>query len=103
MTSKRRAFTEEFKKEATVLARTSTKTLREISTELGVGYSTLTKWKVEYDKFSTRKPRVATALNEIETEVFRLKRDNDRLRKENDILKKATAFFAKDHLSGLNL
>lgn len=45
---KRRQFTEEFKIEAVRLVETSGLTLRQISEDLGVGLSTLTRWKQIY-------------------------------------------------------
>ena len=90
-------YSEEFRIEAVRLAEASPKKLKEIAKELGIGFSTLMKWKARYSTSSApRKP--ARDEPKINSEVEALKKENERLRKENEILKKATAFFAKDHL-----
>lgn len=100
MLKKRRGFTEEFKQNAVKHAQGSSKTIKQIAKELGIGFSTLTRWKTEYtaqpDK--QRKPRSREILSDTESENIRLKKDLERLKKENEILKKATAFFARDLL-----
>ena len=99
MSSKKRVFSEDFKKQAVELAEVSDKSLAKVAKELGVGFSTLTRWKKQYGgNNGNRKARAASQRNETDVEVIRLKRELERLKKENEILKKATAFFAKDHL-----
>jgi len=44
----RRSFTDEFKREAVLLCETSGRSIREIAEDLGVGLSTLTRWKAQH-------------------------------------------------------
>ena len=89
---KRREFTEEFKREAVRLFETSGLTLKQVSQDLGIGLSTLTRWKRIY-----RSNEVSLEPDaDLSKELARLRKENDLLRKERDLLKKATAFFAKE-------
>lgn len=85
-------YTDEFKREALRILKTSGRSMGEVAEDLGIGKSTLGGWK--------RKFRDADLLagphDDLETEVLRLKKENELLRQERDILKKATAFFAKE-------
>lgn len=44
----RRTFTEEFKQEAVRLTETSGRTIAQVAEDLGLGLSTLTRWKRQY-------------------------------------------------------
>ena len=44
----RRTFTEEFKREAVRLTETSGRTIAQVADDLGLGLSTLTRWKRRY-------------------------------------------------------
>jgi len=89
---KRREFTEEFRREAVRLVETSGLTLKQVAEDLGIGLSTLTRWKQIY-RDSKLPPEPNTDLSK---ELTRLRKENDLLRAERDLLKKATAFFAKE-------
>jgi transposase len=89
---KRRQFTEEFKLEAVRLVEAGGLSLRQASEDLGIGLSTLTRWKQVYrDQELLFEPH-----DDVNRELVRLRKENDLLRAERDLLKKATAFFAKD-------
>ena len=45
---KRPTFTDEFKREAVRLTLTSERTIRQVADDLGIGFSTLTKWKRKF-------------------------------------------------------
>ena len=47
-TKERRTFTEEFKREAVRLVETSGMTIKQVSEDLGIGLSTLTRWLRKY-------------------------------------------------------
>ena len=85
-------FTAEFKAEAVRILRTSGLTLGEVSDDLGVGKSTLSKW----NRLAKDAELMAGPHDDLETELLRLKKENRLLREERDILKKATAFFARE-------
>ncbi|MBO6917685.1 MAG: transposase [Rhizobiaceae bacterium] len=84
-------FTDEFKAEAVRIALTSGLTRRQVANDLGVGFSTLSKW-VQQDRNRPDKPAVQS---DLEQELAELRRENRLLREERDILKKATQFFAE--------
>ena len=88
-----RRYSEEFRVEAVRLARESGRSLKDISSELGISTTCLRNWLSSTpDEKQSTKGRVLS----LEEEVRQLKRDNERLREEREILKKATAFFARD-------
>jgi len=88
----RRLFTDEFKREAVRLTQTSGRTVAEVAADLGIGLSTLTRWKRRYREAEL----LAGPHDDAEKELARLRRENELLRQERDLLKKATAFFAKE-------
>lgn len=88
----RRTFTEEFKQEAVRLTETSGRTIAQVADDLGIGLSTLTRWKRRYREADLLSgPHEDTA-----KELARLRKENELLRQERDLLKKATAFFARE-------
>lgn len=88
----KRLFTAEFKREAVRLTETSGRTISQVAEDLGIGLSSLTRWKRQY--------RTADLLSgpheDVQKELARLRRENEILRAERDLLKKATAFFVKE-------
>jgi transposase len=89
---RRRNWTEEFKREAVRLLKTSGRTVGEVAADLGVGRSTLTHWRRRLGEAEL----LAGPHPEAEKELARLRRENEILRQERDLLKKAAAFFAKE-------
>lgn len=88
----RRKFTDEFKREAVGLIASSGRSIRQVAEDLGLGLSTLTRWKREQRSFE-----VATMPNpDLTKELARLRKENELLKQERDLLKKAAAFFAKE-------
>ena len=88
----RRVFTEEFKREAVRLIDTSARTIRQIAEDLGVGLSTLARWKRVYRETEL----LAGPHEDTAKELARLRKDNEILRQEREILKRAATFFAKE-------
>ena len=85
-------FTDEFKREAVRLTEASVRTVREIVDDLGIGKSTLARWKHKHREADS----MAGPHDDVEKELALLRRENELLRQERDLLKKATAFFAKE-------
>lgn len=89
-------YTKEFKLRAIELLEQSSKPIRQIAKELGVGENNLYNWRKQFhlkqDKAFPNQPQ----LDEKELELRRLKSRIAELEEERDILKKATAFFAKE-------
>ena len=72
----RRVFTEDFKKEAVRLTETSRRTISQVAQDLGLGLSTLTRWKRQYREADLLAGPHEDAARELA-----------RLRKENEILR----------------
>ncbi len=89
---KQRVFDEAFKREAVRILATGGRTVRQVADDLGVGFSTLNKWKSRLEEAELK----AGPHDDVMKELARLRRENELLRAERDLLKKATAFFAKE-------
>jgi transposase-like protein len=80
MSKVRRSFTPAFNQEAVDLLRRSKKSQTQVSRELGIGQTTLSRWAVQAD----RMPLGAGAFLTTE-ELKVLRREVERLRQERDI------------------
>ncbi len=80
---------DEFKREAVRIALTSGLTRKQVAADLGIGFSTLSKWI----QHSRNDETIPAAEHDLVKEVERLRRENRLLKEERDILKKATVFF----------
>ncbi len=78
----RRGFMEEFKRETVRLIETSGRTISQIADELGVGLSTLTRWKRIYREAEL----LAGPHEDVNKELARLRKENEILRQEREIL-----------------
>jgi transposase len=85
-------FTDEFKREAVRILLSCDRPLAEVAADLGIGKSTLGRWKSEQQEAEL----LAGPHDDMAMELKRLKKENELLRQERDILKKATALFAKE-------
>lgn len=83
----------QFRAEAVKLVQTSGKSLKEISTDLGVSVESLRNWVKQAEIDEGQRDGLTTAERD---ELRRLRRENRILREEREILKKAAAFFAKE-------
>jgi len=82
--------TEEFKREAVRIALTSGLSRKQVASDLGIGFSTLSKW-IQKSKPDDLPP---PANIDLAKENERLRKENRLLLEEREILKKATVFFA---------
>lgn len=92
ITTKRRKITEEFKREAVRLTETSGRTVAQVAADLGIGKSTLTRWKTQFKEADI----LSGPHDDVQKELARLRLENKILRQERDLLKNAAAFFAKE-------
>lgn len=84
-------FTEEFKQEAVRLTKMSGRTIGQVTDDLEIGLSSLTRWKRQYrDADLLSGPHEDAA-----KELARLRKENEVLRQEREILERAVTFFAK--------
>jgi len=89
----RRQFTQEFKRDAVELVRTSGRPIAEIARELGIYDSTLGNW-VKQDRIDGGEREGLTS--DERARLHQLERDNARLRMERDLLKRTVAFWVKE-------
>ena len=82
-------FSEQFKQEAVQLVSTE-RSIKEVASQLGIGYSTLDKWVRAY---RGRTGQLA-ALSQEQKRIRELERQVAHLQEVNDVLKKATVYFA---------
>ena len=92
-TRKRRRFSEEFKRDAVEIVRTSDKSIAEVARELGIYDSSLGNW-VRQDQID-RGEREGVSSNDKDR-LLELERENARLRMERELLKRAVAFWVKE-------
>jgi len=90
-------YTTEFKVKAVEMLKESSKTREQIAKELGIGESTLSKWKQQYEA-GTFQSEPVKGSSSSDKEIARLTAELRRKTMEVEILKKATAFFAKESL-----
>lgn len=84
--------TEEFKQEAVRLTESSGCTIVQVVDDLGIGLSSLTRWKRQYREADLPAgPHEDTA-----KELARLRKKNELLRQGREIPKRAATFFAKE-------
>ena len=91
--SRPRGYPPEFRAEAVRLYRDTDKTLRQVSSDLGISVESLRKWVRQAEIDGGRRGGLTTEERE---ELRRLKREVKVLREEREILKKAAAFFASE-------
>jgi len=92
---KRRIYTKEFKESAMELYRSSGKSAKEISIELGVESSSVGRWLRESREAQAKGVKEFPGQGiPRDEEIARLKKEIAELREINEILKKATAIFA---------
>jgi len=92
--SKRRKFSDEFKREAIELTRQPGASLSQVARSLGVGTGMLCRWRQELEDGKERAfPGSGVPRDE---EMASLKRELARVKKERDFLRDAAAFFARE-------
>jgi len=89
----RRQFTEEFKRDAVELVRTSGRPIAQIAGELGIYDSTLGNW-VRQDHIDRGEAEGLTT--EERARLRQLEAENTRLRMERDLLKRTVAFWVNE-------
>ncbi len=89
----RRKFSDEFKRDAVEIVRTSDKSIAEVARELGIYDSSLGSW-VRQDQVN-RGEREGVSSNDKDR-LLELERENARLRMERELLKRAVAFWVKE-------
>jgi len=83
-------YTDEFLRDAVRIATTSGLTRPQLSSDLGVGLSTLNKWVQQHQHHEL----MSGPHEDVEKENARLRKEVRVLREEREVLKKAAIFFA---------
>lgn len=96
MKRKRRQYTQEYKREAVELVTRSGSSALQVSKELGIDATTLSRWRREIE--GTEAEEGPVSVFALKEELKWLRKENDRLKEEQAILKKAAAYFAKESL-----
>jgi len=92
----RRRFSEEFKRDAVELVRTTGKPVAVIARDLGVGESSLGYWLTQDRKRRGDTAEQAPLSVDERAELRRLRKRVVELEMEREILKRATAFWVKE-------
>ena len=87
-------YSEDFRREAVRLLRSSGRSVSQLAGELGVSPQSLTNWSKQ-EQLDTGQRSDGLTSDERE-ELCRLRRENRVLAEERKILRKAAAFFAKE-------
>jgi transposase len=90
---RRRQFTEEFKRDAVDLVRTTGRPIAQIAHELGIYDSTLGNW-IRQDRIDRGEQDGLTT--DERARLARLEAENAKLRMERDLLKRTVAFWVKE-------
>jgi transposase len=94
-------YSEDFRRDAVELVRSSGRTIRDVGRELGVNHETLRNWvaaaKRTDEQRAGRSSAAGAELSNTERdELRRLRRKVAELELEQEILRKAAAYFAKE-------
>ena len=89
----RRKFSDEFKRDAVEIVRSSDRSIAEVARELGIYDSSLGNW-VRQDQID-RGEREGLSSDE-RARLSELERENARLRMERELLKRAVAFWVRE-------
>jgi len=95
---KYREFTEDFRREALELLKSSGKSAKQIEDDLGITPGLLGKWKARYQVVAKDSAGISIEPSEIETakrEIRRLQRELMEITEEREILKKVVNIFSR--------
>ncbi|MBQ0896974.1 transposase [Micromonospora sp. U56] len=92
-------YTEEFRRDAVDLVRSSQRPINQVARELGMSHETLRNWVRAADRQTgtgAASGGGGLSVADKDAEIARLRRENAQLRQEKEILRKAAAYFAKE-------
>ena len=92
-----KTYTEEFRRDAVELLRSSGRPISQVADELGVSVNSLRTWRNRIlGQSGGDKGRAGASAQELMAEIKKLERENDYLRRQREILKKAASILAED-------
>ena len=100
---KKNIYTQEFKQGAARMVAEEKSSMSEVTKNLGVSYSALTKWVQSYKKHGTGSFPGKGLLAPQDEEIRKLKLALRRAEMERDLLKKTVIFFAENDKKNLPL
>jgi len=92
--TKRRTFSDEFKREAVGLTHQSGARVSQVARDIGIGDGLLSRWRRELA--ADKKKAFSGSGVPRDQEMAALKRELARVKKERDFLRDAAAFFARE-------
>ncbi len=97
--TKRRKYSESFRKQAVELADSPDRTAADVARELGIHPGQIYNWRTQFNKLSKHQFSIVDGTNYSiaeKAEIRKLKKQVAELQEERDFLKKATAYFANN-------
>ncbi len=96
--SKKKQYSEEFKREAIRLQETSGKTVAALERELGLSHGLLRQWKKRFQINTSDNSLELSEVEQLKLELRQVKRELEVVQQERDILKKTVRIFSKHPL-----
>jgi transposase len=94
--SKKREYSDEFKREALGLLETSGKTVAAIERELGLSAGLLHHWKKRFQVNVQNGSLELSEVEQLKQELRQVRRELEIVQQERDILKKTVSIFSQD-------
>ncbi len=96
MTKKpRKHYDPAFKLQAAKMVREQGLSIVQVSKDLSIGRTAITRWVQQYDDELAGKKTTGPGLTPEQVQIRKLERENQQLRQDVELLKKASAFFAQ--------
>jgi transposase len=92
-------YTQEFRRDAVELVRSSGRPINQVARELGMSHETLRNWVRAAERQpgpGEAPPGAGLSVADKDAEIAQLRREVAELRMEKEILRKAAAYFAKE-------
>ena len=94
--STRKAYTDEFKREAIRLLESSGKPIATLERELGLSHGLLRGWRKRFRVNGSNDSLELSDVEQLKAELRRVKRELEIVQQERDILKKTVSIFSQE-------
>jgi transposase len=91
----KKIYSEDFKRDALQLLKTSGKNRRAIERDLGLSQGLLRQWELRYQVNPSSQELESSEVEKLKAEVKRLQKENEILKLEREILKKTVQIFSE--------
>jgi transposase len=92
---KKSSYSEEFKRDALQLLKSSGKSRSAIERDLGLSQGLLRQWEMRYQLHPGSHELERSELEQVKAELRRLQKENETLKMEREILKKTVQIFSE--------